>query len=96
MSIKIIETNLFYEKDMVLKDHESRIIKMDSWEEYVNMYLNYNGEAIWYNGNSRLMGCILPHFANIYEIEHDEFHLTCRMGLCNDSYMIKLAYKILR
>lgn len=37
--IKIIESNVLLDKDNMMKDHQSRVIEVSSWDEYINYYL---------------------------------------------------------
>jgi len=92
--MKIVETNITYE-GLTFYDHQSRVLELPSWEEYCNLFRNYNGEAV---GNkyksvySNLLGFVLPKNAIITELNIDEFHLTCGMNLWDDTPSHKLAY----
>ena len=82
----VIETNISYDNGE-FKDHQNRIIEVDSWEEYVDNFekrfsKNYAG-TMWGRNfrNSEL----------IENLKYDNFHLSC--DLINDRYKTKkLAY----
>ena len=38
--VKIIETNLSM-SDMIVMDHQNRVIEASSWEDYCNAFENY-------------------------------------------------------
>jgi hypothetical protein len=90
--LKVIETNIFYNNDIVA-DHQSRLIEVDSWDEYISLYNNYNGEPTGeYKGN--LMGYTLPKNAHIDSLTYDKFHLRCNLILWNNQLALKTAYLI--
>lgn len=86
----IIETNISYENGKrEIEDHQSRIIEVDSWDEYVNTYVNK--ESKLYNGT--MSGYNFSIMSTVLNLEFDEFHLTCDI---DNGFVInkKLAYKI--
>lgn len=96
--MKIAETNIIYEGS-TFHDHQSRVLEIPSWEEYCDLYKNYNGEAvrdedIKYKDvyGTLLRGCQLPKNATIVNLKVDDFHLTCDMDLWDGTPHYKLAY----
>lgn len=91
--MQIIETNITYGHSETIKDHQSRIIKVDSWEDYISLYNQYHGEPSGdYNGS--LIGYTLPKNAHIYKLSYDDFHLQCELVLWNNDVETKLAYLV--
>ena len=43
--VKIIETNLSM-SDMIVMDHQNRVVEASSWEDYCNAFKNYNGTTV--------------------------------------------------
>lgn len=72
---KVIETNLYIEKDEI-KDFQSRIIEVDSWEDFINEVRE--GKTVIRNsilGN--LHGSTIPRAFKVINLEYDDFHLSC-------------------
>jgi hypothetical protein len=96
--MKIVETNAIYE-GLKFHDHQSRVLEISSWEEYCNLYRNYNGEVVRDEDfkyedvyDTLLGGCLLPKGATIISLKIDEHHLTCDMILNNGMPHYKFAY----
>ena len=97
--IRVIETNLSM-KDKEIMDHQSRIIEVESWDEYIDYYLKFidgyeNDKE--FKSITNLAGRTLPRikYTSIYNFSYDEFHLSC--NLFNSYYGTetkKLAYLI--
>ena len=92
--VNIIETNLSCDNDWHIKDHQSRMIEVPTWEEYISLFKNYDGVASGrdYKCITNMDGCVLPHNAKLLDKEFDEFHLKCKMKLFTGFNQIKLAY----
>ena len=82
-TIRVIETNLSM-KDGIIIDHQSRIVVVESWDTYVNYYLeHYNEDIIGcalqkeFKCISNLIGNTLPRLARIENLEFDDYHLSC-------------------
>lgn len=90
----IIETNISYDDKGELYDHQSRVIEVESWKEYCNLYTYYNGDYVGdkYKSYGMLSGCVLPKNATISNLKFDEFHLRCQVKLYNNNIQHKLAY----
>lgn len=84
-------------KDGKLMDHQSRVLEVPSWQEYVSLFTEYNGKA---NGrdyktlHNDLLGCVMPNDAIINELKYDHFHLTCNFNLYDGMEETKLAFLI--
>lgn len=91
--INIIETNISYDNNDNIKDFQSRIIKYESWKEFVTLFEKYSGEACGYC-NGTMIGNVLPKSAQIYNLEFDENHLKCDIKLWIGFKQKKLAYLI--
>lgn len=94
--MKIVETNIIYE-GFAFRDHQTRVLEISSWEEYCDLYRNYNGTPVGdkykcvYN---QLSGYVLPKNAMIMNLKIDDFHLTCDLNLWDGTPHYKLAYII--
>lgn len=91
--IKIIETNLSFDNANILHDHQSRVIEVYSWEEYVEQIKNcksINRSSVL----GSLHGASLPRESKVENLTYDDFHLMCdvinRFGISSK----KLAYKV--
>lgn len=92
--MRVIETNLSM-KDEVIKDHQSRIIEVNSWEDYCKAFSTYDGDYIdKFKALTPLMGCSIPKNAQIKNLKYDDFHLSCEVVLYNGLIDTKLAYLI--
>lgn len=88
--VTIIETNILMKGDNVY-DFQSRTLNTSSWDEYVNLFLNYNGEACGnFCGSSD--GHVLCANENVEDIVYDNYHLKC--NLVGKMREIKLAYLV--
>jgi len=91
--IKVIETNLSVDNENTIKDHQSRVIEVESWEDYIQEIKD--AKSVSRNsvlGN--LHGNTIPSSAVVEIISLDDFHLDCdivnRFGILSK----KLAYMI--
>ena len=85
----VIETNISYENGIKeFCDHQSRIVIVDSWDEYVETYINQKSTS--YIGT--MSGRNFSKMSKILNLEYDDFHLSCDV---DNGFMIskKLAYK---
>jgi hypothetical protein len=92
--MKVIETNISYVNG-IIGDHQSRVIDISSWDDYVDMFRLYDGKADgdFYNAFGDLMnGYTLPSGATINSLIYDEHHLSCEVNSIFRT--IKLAYLI--
>lgn len=73
--VEIIETKLLM-KGTVVTDHQSRVIKVKSWEDYIEEFItNKSVDRISILGN--LCGLTIPINAIIENLVFDEKHLSC-------------------
>lgn len=101
--MKIVETNIIH-SGLEIEDHQSRVLEIESWDKYCDLYRWYEGEAVhqtdvstgrkYTNVFNNLVGCILPKNATITDLKIDEVHLTCNMTLFNGNMYYKLAYVV--
>lgn len=91
---KVIETNLSVQVDNTILDHQSRIIKVKSWDEYVNEIKN--GETVVRNSYlGNLHGCTLPKQSKVENLIYDDIHLSCDVYNWSGVRSKKLAYLII-
>ena len=90
---KIIETNISM-KDGQVYDHQSRVVEADSWDEYTEMYEEYDGSPIdRFKAISEMIGNSIPKAVEILNLKYDEKHLTCDVKHKDGWIEKKLAYK---
>lgn len=93
--IKVIETNLsiYPDGENTIKDFQSRVIEVDSWDEYVQEIKDAK-PVIRHSVIGSLHGTTIPHNSIVENISHDHFHLDCdvinRFGIMSK----KLAFKV--
>lgn len=89
--VKIIETNLSMSSSGIIKDHQSRVVEANSWDEYTEAFEHYNGMAVEFRSLTSMVGDTLPREEHLFNLEYDEFHLSCIVsnGLLSTK---KLAY----
>lgn len=90
---KIIETNLSM-KDGRIYDHQSRVLEVDSWDTYIQMYEEYDGFATdRFKAISDMIGNSIPKDVEILNLKYDEKHLSCDYKNKDGFITKKLAYK---
>lgn len=94
--IKIIETNISLDEKNLMKDHQSRVIEVKPWDEYVNYYeqnIEMNRTESRFKSLTGLIGSSLPKYGEIFELKYDNFYLSCYV--INGFYKtLKLAYRV--
>ena len=89
----VIETILSLVGEAIV-GHESRILKIDSWDNYCKMFAEYNGTmANYYPSITELSGPSIPMDAEIQSVFHDNQRLRCKMKLKNGWIEKVLAYR---
>ena len=91
--IKVIETNLSTDGENTIKDHQSRVIEINSWEDYIQEIKDAKAvsrKSILGN----LHGNTIQSDSKTQNLIYDDFHLSCdiinRFGIMSK----KLAYKV--
>lgn len=90
---KVIETNLTLKADKTIIDHQSRVIEVDSWDEYVGE-IKLGVSKIRKACIGYMTGTSLPRNANIHNLKVNEYHLSCYFTNGLGKPMAKLAYLI--
>ena len=76
--IKIIETNLSLDGNGNIVDHQSRVIEIEIWEDYVNE-IKENISVF----RKSILGCLngytIPKKSEVSNIIYDDFHLSCNV-----------------
>jgi len=91
--IKVIETNMSVNLDGEIKDHQSRVIEVESWGSYIQEIMNEkSAERRSVIGN--LHGKTIPSNATVYDLEHDDFHLSYVLYNKFGIWAKKFAYKV--
>jgi len=91
--IKVIETNLSIDGENTIKDHQSRVIEVNSWEEYIQELKD--AKAVHRNSIiGSLHGNTIQSDSKVENLKYDDFHLDCevinRFGIMSR----KLVYKL--
>ena len=89
--VKIIETNLSM-SDMIVMDHQNRVVEASSWEDYCNAFKNYNGDTVEFKSLTSMFGSTIPREAGVYNLKYDDFHLSCDVIKAGRYTAKKLAY----
>lgn len=89
--VKIIETNLSM-ADMIVMDHQSRVIEASSWKDYCNAIENYNGDTVEFKSLTSMFGSTIPREVGVYNLKYDDFHLSCDVIKTGRYITKKLAY----
>jgi len=92
--IKVIETNLSLDYDDNIIDHQSRVVEVESWEDYINEIKE--GISVF---RKSILGCLDGYTiptkqSRVENIICDDFHLSCDVYRGNTKTK-KLAYKSL-
>ena len=91
--IRVIETNLFMDYENNIKDHQSRVIEIDSWEEFIDEIIN--AKTVLRNSYiGSLHGNTIPRQAIVENLICDDFHLSCDVYNFASRKTKKLVYKI--
>lgn len=92
-TIKVIETNLSIQNGEI-SDYQSRVIEVNSWEDYCKAFKEYNGVAIgWFNSITNMVGNSIPQNVEILNLTYDDYHLTCDFKQKNGWLKKKLSYR---
>lgn len=86
--VYIIETNLSMKNDVIM-DFQSRVVEAPSWEEYCEMYKNYDGQACNIGKSiTQLCGNNINSHRIIENLTYDNFHLSCDMVWDNELFYL--------
>lgn len=90
--VKVIETNLSIKEGEIF-DHQSRMVSVDSWEDYIKAFVEYDGLAVGgFRAITNMLGNSIQKDAEISNLQYDEYHLSCDIKY-KDWTEKKLAYK---
>ena len=82
----IIETHCSLNSDGTIADHESRIIKIPNWEEYVRLFHQYDGKKCGYYPATK-HGYVLGDDLSILMCESNKVSLRAYIERwCQDHY----------
>ena len=90
---KIIETNLSLDNDNNIVDHQSRVIKIENWEDYINE-IKESKTVIRNSILGCMYGCSIPRESEIENLKYDDNHLSCDVYNWFGRKTKKLAYKV--
>ena len=90
---KVIETNLSIKEGEIF-DHQSRMVSVDNWEDYIQAYVEYDGLAVGgFRAITNMLGNSIQKDAKISNLQYDEFHLSCDIKYKDGWTEKKLVYK---
>lgn len=92
--VKIIETNLSLDNINNIMDHQSRIIEVNSWEDYCKVFQEYRGDSVEFKSLTLMKGDTLQKNCSITNFVYDKFHLSCDI-LKGKIRTKKLAYLVI-
>lgn len=92
-TVKVIEINLSM-KDGDISDYQSRVVEVNSWEDYCKAFKEYDGTAIgWFNSITSMVGNSIPKDVKILNLTYDDYHLTCDFKHKDGWLEKKLSYR---
>lgn len=86
----VIETNISYDNLGNFRDHQSRVIKVKSWDTYTEEIVR----GVTKNYNGTLLGCNIPYQSKIENLKYDNKHLSCDIYSWKNEFIKKLAYRV--
>ena len=90
--IKVIETNLSIDNENKLRDFQSRVIEIDSWEDIIQEIKDCKTVI-----RNSVLGCLsgttIPRESKIENLTYDDFHLSCDVINYAGMKTKKLIYK---
>ena len=91
--ILVIETNLSLDKEDNIKDYQSRVIEIESWDDFINEVKEAKCiiRSAYLGG---MYGNTIPRSAKVENLIYDDFHLTCDVYNYAGQKTKKLAYII--
>jgi len=76
--IKVIETNISMDDGGILRDHQSRVIEFEDWEDVIDEFKSeVSVERKDALGN--LHGRTIPLNSMVADLKYDDFHLSCNI-----------------
>ena len=90
--IKVIETNLSLDDNDNIVDHQSRVIEVENWEEFINeikVGKTVSRKSIY----GCLDGCTIPRESKVVNLKYDNIHLSCDVYNYFGMKSKKLVYK---
>ncbi len=90
---KVIETNISHDDEGNFKDHQSRVIEVESWE-LLKDEINRRESVDRKSAIGTMMGRTLPINCKVPDIEWDEKHGSCMVISLKGNVTKKLFYRI--
>lgn len=92
-TVKVIETNISMKNGDIF-DHQSRVVEVNSWEDYCKTFEEYDGSAIgWFNSITSIVGNSIPKDVIILNLTYNDHNLTCEFKHRDGWIGKKLSYK---
>jgi len=76
--IKVIETNISIDDNGIQRDHQSRVVEFEEWEDVIDEFrsgVSVDREDVL----GSLHGRTIPLNAVIENLKYDDFHLSCNI-----------------
>lgn len=86
----VIETNILEDANGEVADHQSRIIEVGSWDDYVGQYIK--NKPLHYRGT--MIGFSFKESWEMIDLFYDETHLICEFDDDFGFTVMKLAYRL--
>ena len=90
--IKVIETNLSLDNYDNIMDHQSRVIQVENWEDFINE-IKERKTVIRNSILGCLSGCSIPRESKVENLKYDDIHLSCDVYNYIGMKTKKLVYK---
>ena len=91
--IKVIETNLSLDNYDNIMDHQSRVIQVENWEDFINE-IKERKTVIRNSILGCMHGCSIPRESKVVNLKYDDNHLSCNIYNWIGRKTKKLAYKV--
>ncbi len=91
--IQVIETNLSIDNKGQIADHQSRVIEVDNWDDFIDE-IKQSKTVIRNSYLGVLNGTTIPRCAKVENLTHDDKHLMCDVYNYLGVMSKKLVYKI--
>lgn len=90
--VRIIETNLSLNSAYEVVDHQSRVIEVESWNNYINE-IKVAKTVIRPSCIGSMHGATIPHQSKVDDLTYDDFHLSATINR-QGHITKKLAYLV--
>jgi len=91
--IKVIETNLSLDDNNNIIDHQSRVIEVESWEDFIDE-IKESKTIIRNSILGCLSGCSIPRESKVVNLKYNDRNLSCDVYNYLGKKGKKLVYRV--